>query len=172
VIPEEKSLDIKIEPGMMSGNTIVFSGLCSDNPAFTEAGDLTMILRDAEEDGDAKQWMRDGNRLKTSLTINLTESLLGTTRVLKGHPGFPNGVPIEIPAGVQNMWTGTIPTLGMPIRGTPKFGEAYVSVVIVPTADELDALKANSSLLKSAMPSIPPMEECPETARLGRWSAV
>lgn len=172
VIPEEKSLDIKIEPGMMSGNTIVFSGLCSDNPAFTEAGDLTMILRDAEEEGDAKQWMRDGNRLKTSLTINLTESLLGTTRVLKGHPGFPNGVPIEIPAGVQNMWTGTIPTLGMPIRGTPKFGEAYVSVVIVPTADELDALKANSSLFKSAMPSIPPMEECPETARLGRWSAV
>ncbi|NBP65370.1 MAG: J domain-containing protein [Bacteroidetes bacterium] len=172
LIPEEKNLDIKIEAGMMSGNTIVFPGMCSDNPGFTEAGDVTIVLREADEEGDSRGWVREGNRLKTSLTINLTEALLGTTKVLKGHPGFPDGVPIEIPVGVQNMWTGTIPTLGMPVRGTPKFGEAYVSILVIPTQEELDALKKQTMLIKTILPSIPSPEQCPESVRSGRWSGL
>jgi len=170
LLPDEKALEIKVDPGMMSGNTVVFSGMCSDSQGFTEAGDVTIVLREADEEGDAKGWMRDGNRLKTSITINLTESLLGTTRILKGHPGYPNGVPIEIPPGVQNMWTGTIPTLGMPIRGTPKFGEAYISVLVIPTADETAALVKQSVLLKTIFPDSPTVPECPEPSKSGRWS--
>lgn len=171
LIPEEKSLEIKIEPGMASGNTIVFSGMCSDSQGFSEPGDVTVMLREAEEEGDSRMWAREGNRLKTSITINLSEALLGTKKVLSGHPGFPNGVPIEIPAGVQNMWTGTIPTLGMPIRGTPKFGEAYVSVLVVPSTDELASLKSQAVLFSSIF-SLPPVPECSESVRVGRWNAV
>lgn len=172
LVPEEKALDVKIEPGMMSGNTLIFPGMCSDNVGFSEAGDVTIILREADEDGDSRGWVREGNKLKTSITINLTEALLGTTKVLRGHPGFPNGVPIEIPVGVQNMWSGTIPTLGMPVRGTPKFGEAYVSVLVIPTQEELDALKKQSVLIKTILPTISPVEECPEAVRSGRWSGL
>ena len=171
LIPEEKSLEIKIEPGMASGNTIVFSGMCSDSQGFSEPGDVTVMLREAEEEGDSRMWAREGNRLKTSITINLSEALLGTKKVLLGHPGFPNGVPIEIPAGVQNMWTGTIPTLGMPIRGTPKFGEAYVSVLVVPSTDELASLKSQAVLFSSIF-SLPSVPECSESVRVGRWNAV
>jgi len=172
LLPEEKTLEIKIEPGMMSGNTVVFSGMCSDHPSFTEAGDVTVVLREADEDEMAASWKREGNRLKTSITINLTEALLGTTRLLMGHPGFPGGVPIEIPPGTQNMWTGTIPALGMPVRGTPRYGEAYVSVLVVPTADEISALKANTVMMKSIMPALPPVPESKEHVRSGRWSAI
>jgi len=172
VLPDEKTLDIKIEPGMMSGNTLVFSGMCSDTPQFKEPGDVTIVLRDADEEGDAGQWIRDGTRLKTSITLTLSEALQGTRKVLRGHPGFPSGVPIEIPPGVQNMWSGTIPTLGMPVRGTPKFGDAYVSVLVTPTVEELEALKVQSVLLKSILPPLPPVPECPETARTGRWAAI
>jgi len=169
VLPDEKSLEIKVEPGMMSGNTVVFAGMCSDSQGYTEPGDVTVVLREADEEGDARGWVREGTKLKTSITINLTESLLGTTKILKGHPGFPNGIPVEIPAGVQNMWTGTIPTLGMPVRGTPKFGEAYISVLVIPTAEELAALNKQAVLVKTIFPELPVVPECPEPAKSGRW---
>lgn len=171
-LQEAKSLDIKVEAGMMPGNTVVFPGMCSDTHGFTEAGDVTVVLREADEDEPATKWTREGTRLKTSITINLTEALLGTTRVLYGHPGFPKGVPLEIPVGVQNLWTGTIPGLGMPIRGTPKFGEAYITVLILPTAEELSALKAQTDQMKTFLPAKPSVDECPEASRSGTWSMV
>jgi len=174
LIPEEKTLEINIEPGMNSGNTIVFSGMCSAHPNFTEPGDVTVVLREADEEPLAATWSREGTKLKTSITVSMTEVLLGTTTVLRGHPGFPNGVPIEIPAGIQNMWTGTIPGLGMPIRGMPagtKYGEAYVTVLVVPTADETMMLKANAAALKHIMPPLAAVPESSEPVRSGRWAA-
>jgi DnaJ-class molecular chaperone len=169
---EEKNLEIKIEPGMMPGNTIVFPGMCSDHPGWTEPGDVVVMLREADEEGQSASWVREGNRLKTSITINLTEALLGTTKILQGHPGYPAGVPIEIPAGVQNLWTGTIPSLGMPVRGTPKFGEALVTIMVVPSQEETSALKKQSVLLKSVMPSQPEVPSHSETPRIGRWGML
>ena len=165
-------MDIKVEPGMMSGNTIVFSGMCSDSLGYSEPGDVTVILREAEEQGEDRRWAREGNRLKTSLQVNLTEALLGTKKTLAGHPGFPNGVSVEIPAGVQNMWSGTIPGLGMPVRGTPKFGEAYVSVLVVPTPEELAAIGQHGTLLKSIMPKQAALPESTETVHTGKWAAL
>jgi DnaJ family protein A protein 2 len=151
-IPEEKVLEIRIEPGMQSGNTIIFQGMCSDHPNHSEAGDVTVVLREADEEGDSHVWKREGVRLTTSIVISLAEALLGTVKVIKGHPGFSTGVPIEIPAGVQNMWTCTVSGLGMPIRGTPKFGDANVTVAVMPTQEEHTILRQQSVLLKSMFP--------------------
>jgi DnaJ family protein A protein 2 len=169
--PEEKTLEITIEPGMSSGNTVLFPGMCSAHPAFTETGDLTILLREADEEGMAASWSREGTKLKTTVTVCLTDVILGCKKVLIGHPGFPNGVPIEIPAGVQNMWTGTIPGLGMPIRGASgKFGEAYVTVLVVPTSEETQALRDNTVMLQSLMPKQGPVPTFSEEVRTGRWS--
>ena len=171
---EEKNMDIKVEPGMMPGNTIVFSGMCSDHPQFTEAGDVTVILREAEEENpDTAQWSREGSRLKTTIHLTLTESLLGTIKMLKGHPGYTNGLPIEIPVGVQNMWVGTFSGLGMPIRGTPRYGDAIVTVLVQPTEIELHSLKANSIMLKTFMPPLPPVAGTEGAISLnqGKWQA-
>ena len=67
------------------------------------------------------------------------------------------------------MWTGTMPTLGMPIRGTPKFGEAYISVLVIPTAEETAALSDKAKLLEIIFPDGPILEECPEPPKSGRW---
>jgi len=169
-IPEEKTLEIKIEPGMMSGNTVVFSGMCSDHSGYTEAGDVVVMLREADEEDLLQKWKRDGNRLTTSIVISLTESLLGTVRLLHGHPGFPSGVPIEIPAGVQNMWTTTVSGLGMPIRGTPKFGDANITVGVMPTQDELATLRSQNFLLKSMFTALPEAPKTSETVRVASFS--
>lgn len=171
-VPEERTMEVKVEPGMMPGNTIVFSGMCSEHPQFTEAGDVTVILREAEEDNDnAAQWSREGSRLKTSIHINLGEALLGTTKVLKGHPGYPQGLPVEIPAGTQNMWLGTFSNLGMPIRGTPRYGDALITVIVSPTDNELQCLKANSILVKTFMPQLPTVPEVLSPLNSGKWTA-
>jgi len=168
---EEKTMDIKVERGMMPGNTIIFNGLCSDHPNFTEAGDVTVILRESDEDDvNTAQWSRDGSRLKVSVTLTLTESLLGTIKILKGHPGFTSGLAIEIPVGVQNLWTGAFPGIGMPIRGTPRFGEALITVMVVPTDEEIQSLKTNSLMLKSFMPALPPGPEGSVSLNVGKWT--
>jgi DnaJ-class molecular chaperone len=171
---EEKTMDIKVEPGMMPGNTFVFSGMCSDHPQFTEPGDVTVILREAEEDNDdTAEWTRDGSRLKTTVKVSLTEALLGTIKMVKGHPGYPNGLPIDISVGVQNMWVGTFPGLGMPIRGTPRYGDAVITVLVTPTEVELNSLKANSIMLKTFLPPIGPVAgtEGAVSLNIGKWQA-
>lgn len=171
---EEKTMDVKVEPGMMSGNTLVFPGMCSDHPSFTEAGDVTVILREADEDNaDTAQWAREGTRLKLTVTVGLSEALLGTIKVVKGHPGYPNGLPLEIPVGVQNLWSGTFPGLGMPIRGTPRHGDAIITVLVSPTDAELQALKANGLMMKTFMPAVQNGIDPNATVSLnvGKWSA-
>ena len=167
-------MDIKVEPGMMPGNTIVFSGMCSDHPQFTEAGDVTVILREAEEENDdTAQWSREGSRLKTTVSVNLTEALLGTIKMLKGHPGYPNGLPIEIPVGVQNMWIGTFSGLGMPIRGTPRHGDALITVLVTPTEAEIQSLKTNTIMMKTFLPALPAVAgtEGAISLNIGKWTA-
>ena len=171
---EEKTIDVKVEPGMLPGNTLIFPGMCSDHPSFTEAGDVTVILRESEEDNaDTALWSREGSRLKITITVGLSEALLGTIKVVKGHPGYPNGLPIEIPVGVQNMWSGTFPGLGMPVRGTPRFGEAVITVLVSPTEAELVALKANGVLIKTVMPNknspVDPIATI--SLNVGKWTA-
>ena len=169
---EEKTMEVKVEPGMMPGNTIVFSGMCSDHPQFTEAGDVTVILREAEEENaNTALWAREGSRLKISVHINLAEAMLGITRVLKGHPGYPQGLPIEIPAGTQNMWLGTFSGLGMPIRGTPRYGDAMITVIVSPTDNEIQCLKANAIMVKTFMPQIPNVPEVLSQLNSGKWTA-
>lgn len=172
---EEKTMEVKVEPGMMSGNTLVFPGMCSDHPSFTEAGDVTVILRESDEDNaDTAKWSREGSRLKITLTVGLSEALLGTIKVVKGHPGYPNGLPLEIPVGVQNLWSGTFQGLGMPIRGTPRFGDAVITVLVSPTEAELQALKANVVMMRTFMPAVQATGIDPNATvslNVGKWTA-
>jgi len=172
---EEKTMEVKVEPGMMSGNTLVFPGMCSDHPSFTEAGDVTVILRESDEDNaDTAKWSREGSRLKITVTVGLSEALLGTIKMVKGHPGYPNGLPLEIPVGVQNLWSGTFQGLGMPIRGTPRFGDAVITVLVSPTEAELQALKANVVMMRTFMPAVQATGIDPNTTvslNVGKWTA-
>ena len=71
------------------------------------------------------------------------------------------------------MWIGTFSGLGMPIRGTPRYGDAIITVLVTPTENEIQALKANSIMLKTFMPTLPNGPDVTGAISLnqGRWTA-
>jgi DnaJ homolog subfamily A member 2 len=96
---QEKTLDVKIEPGMKPSETLIFENECSDDPRFDQPGDVHFVLTEAEGDDG---WSRKGDDLETDIHIVLSESLLGCKKQLKGHPGYPDGLDINIPCGTVN----------------------------------------------------------------------
>ena len=124
---EEKTLDVRIEPGMASGNTIVFNGESSDTADYTEAGDVVIELQTADE---TNIWSRKGDDLHASVQVTYSEGLVGCTARLMGHPGFDTAVVFGIPAGVINGETIKIRGYGMPKRGSSMRGDAVLTIQV------------------------------------------
>lgn len=115
VVEREKTLEVRIEPGMQEGDRIVFAGACSESPDFAAPGDVILVIRAAA--ADAGTWVRHGADLTIELTVTLAESLLGWERRLDGHPSG---------AALHLVWMGgvvrdgellRVPGWGMPVRG-------------------------------------------------------
>jgi DnaJ-class molecular chaperone len=149
---EAKTLDVAIEPGMKPGDKMYFSNECSDSQEYAEAGDVHILLGEADEESI---WKRDGIYLRTTLNLNLKDSLLGSKHTLQGHPGFKNGYEIEIPAGSIHMAQIHVPNGGMPIRGNLSNlkGDAIITLRVTLTEKEHKALDTNKQLLHSVFTS-------------------
>jgi DnaJ-class molecular chaperone len=149
---EAKTLDVVIEAGMKPGDKMYFSNECSDSQEFAEAGDVHILLGEADEESI---WKRDGIRLHATLNVNLKDSLLGSKHTLQGHPGFKDGFEVEIPEGSIHMAQIHVPNGGMPIRGNigNLKGEAIITLRVTVTEKELKALDTNKQLLKSVFTS-------------------
>jgi DnaJ-class molecular chaperone len=108
---------------------------------FDRPGDLHVVfhLKPSSNNG----WRRVGQveeHLLYELTINLSESLLGLTVQLDGHPGYQDGLFLQIP-GALNGDVFCYDDLGMPLVGqSGKFGKGYVRVRVVPENDEREML--------------------------------
>ena len=149
---EEKSLDIFIEPGMKAGDEIIFPNECSDDLQYKEPGDVHIVFQEADE---TIPMTRKGNDLHTSHTITFSESILGTSYVLKNHPKHSNGFKINIPKGILNNETVLISNEGMPIKGrsTKQFGNLHVKIEIQISKKEKDILLEKEAELKSIFTS-------------------
>lgn len=127
-ISEKKTLEAKLQPGMQSGETLVFQEACSEVPEFEKAGDLHIIFEQVHLQG----WQRSGSKgqnLEAAVTITLAESLIGCTVRLDGHPSYTDGLFIQIPAASFTGDVYCITGLGMPLRGeTGMYGDLYVKV--------------------------------------------
>ena len=145
-MPQEKELTVKIEPGMRPGEVLIFPKECSDDPSYDEAGDVHFVLQEA--DGD-EGWIRKGDDLETTVTVTLQQSLLGCTKLLQGHPGFPEGLEITVPVGTVNGETVTLNAKGMSKKSSGEFGTLRVRVTVTVSEKERDALKRNNTLLQA-----------------------
>lgn len=143
--PEEKKIDVQIEPGMRPGETLVFSKECSDDPNFEQPGDVHILLQEAQGDDG---WDRKGDDLETQITISLSESLLGCTKTLGGHPGYPDGLTIQIECGVQNSKTLIYQGKGM-IKKQGGYGNLHCKIHISVTDKDREILKRNEPVLKA-----------------------
>jgi DnaJ-class molecular chaperone len=139
-VKQDKKLQLFIKKGMKPGDIITFSGESSNVEDFSESGDVIVELQAADE---VSSWVRDGNNLKLSSTITLGESLCGSKVVSMDHPGYPNGIVLSTPVGVQNKDVLVFVGLGMPID-EEKIGELHLTILVKPSKNELEVLKTNS----------------------------
>jgi DnaJ-class molecular chaperone len=73
---------------------------------------------------------------------------LGCSKQLKGHPGFPDGLQIDIPQGYTNDDVMRIADKGMPKKGlTAAFGNLICKIRVQITEAEKDVLVKNKTLL-------------------------
>jgi DnaJ family protein A protein 2 len=144
---QERVLHVKIEKGMRQGDVLVFEKACSDDPQFDQPGDVHFVLQEADED---IEWKRDGNNLRSKVSISLRESLLGCKKYIDNHPGFMPGFEVEIPSGTQNGEILTLKGKGMPLRGSKgDFGDAFVTVNVNASAKEKEVLEKNKIIVES-----------------------
>jgi DnaJ family protein A protein 2 len=142
---QEKSIEVKIEPGMKPGEVLIFPKECSDDPNYEEPGDVHFLLQEASGD-DA--WTRTGDDLQTYLTISFKESLLGCEKTLLDHPGYPDGLPLSIHAGVKNTEVLTFAGKGMVKKGGGN-GDLHCKIHISVTDKDREVLNRNHVVLKA-----------------------
>lgn len=140
LIAKQKHLDVNIAPGSCPGDVLVFSGECSDHPDFETAGDVHIVLAEAEEESPFR---RERQNFFTDVTVSLSQSILGFEERIPGHPGFPAGLQVEIPAGTQNGEVLECKGKGMPVKGNSsgECGSLFVTVHVTVTEKERILLK-------------------------------
>ena len=148
-IAAQKTLNVIIEPGMRPHEIIILEKECSDQERYIEAGDLHIVLQEADEDIRLKR-IPFTDDLSTEIKIGLRESLLGTTERLEGHPAHPNGYTIYIPVGIQNGESFLIKGEGMPRKGfSGERGDLRVMVTLHANDAERKLLVENKEQLKA-----------------------
>lgn len=131
---QEKSLTAKIVPGMRPGETLLFPRECSDQPEFSEPGDVHITLQEADETIQFRR-VPGTDDLQTVLQISLKGSLLGCTETIHTHPAHPNGLVLTVPAGTQNGEVLRIIGEGMPQKSGGR-GVLHVTVMSTVTGAE------------------------------------
>lgn len=142
LINQQRKVDVVIEPGMRPGENIIFPRECSDQVEYEEAGDLHIILVDGHVEGvNFIRLATAPDDMGTEVAIGVCDALTGCTVVQQGHPGHPQGLTLEIPAGVQNGEVVKVTGEGMPVRGgAGRRGDLHVRVKVVMTESEKAAL--------------------------------
>jgi len=128
----EKSLDIKITPGMRDGQNLVFEGECSDSAEFERPGDVVLTLRRTDAGvGDLDEYEWSGDDLTIRKSISYAESILGFSMTLDKHPGGTRSVEWRggpLIHGAMLKYEGG----GMPRNGGGGFGALYIQVMVTP----------------------------------------
>lgn len=131
-LQEKRSLSVKIVPGTRTGETYIFPEVCSDHPAFERPGDAHIIIAEDPNDPAFKYFKRSGDKLQnleTTISLSLSESLIGCVVQIDGHPGYDEGLFIKIPPGSFHGDKYCLSGFGMPIIGNiGKYGDLYISI--------------------------------------------
>lgn len=150
---EEKTLEVTIEPGMLPGEVIRFPRECSDQHEYAEAGDVHIVLQEADEEIRFRRHPgQHRDDLTVTTSIRLQDALLGCTERMEGHPGYPQGLVVEIPAGIQNKEKLEIAGRGMPRRGGGR-GALHVLVEVKASEEERAALRRSAEAIRAVFTS-------------------
>jgi molecular chaperone DnaJ len=133
-LQEKRALSVKITPGTRQGETYIFPEVCSDHPAFERPGDAHIIIVEDSNDAAFKYFKRVGDslqHLETTISLSLSESLIGCVVKIDHHPGYDEGLFIQIPAGSFQGDRYCLSGFGMPIPGNiGKYGDLFVNIQV------------------------------------------
>lgn len=166
-IIEKRNLGVKIPPGTRPGEMYLFPEVCSDNPEFERPGDAQIIIVEDGNDPNYKFIKRIGDHfqhLQTTVNLSLSESLIGCKLRIDGHPGYEQGLFVQIPAGSFHGDQYCLSGFGMPIPGNiGKYGDLFIdiNVSIKPMERKLFTTKGREALTSLFEDKIRECE-CPE----------
>jgi molecular chaperone DnaJ len=122
----ERKLEVKIPPGIASGQRIRIAGRGHAGERGAHAGDVYVIVRVREDE----RFVREGEHLITALDVPAPLAALGGTLEV---PTLEGAAPVEIPAGTQPGELITLRGHGMPsLRGRKKGDLKVVASVVIP----------------------------------------
>lgn len=166
---ETRKLMVHIHPGTRPQETFIFPEVCSDHPHFERPGDAHILLQEDPHDLSYKTFKRTGDQfqhLETTVTLSLSESLLGTVISLDGHPGYDDGLFVEIPAGTFVKDVYVLDGLGMPfLREKGKYGELRIHIEVSVSEEERKRMsQTGSEVLRPILESFVQPVKCPVDA--------
>jgi DnaJ family protein A protein 2 len=131
-LQEKRALSVKISPGTRPGETYIFPEVCSDHPSYERPGDAHIVIAEDQNDPAFKFFKRSGDNLQhleTTVSLSLSESLIGCVVRIDGHPGYDEGLYIKISPGSFHGDKYCLSGFGMPIPGNiGKSGDLFVNI--------------------------------------------
>ena len=128
--------NIKIHPGVESGESIRFKGLGDNSITQLPRGDLIIVVKVKNHN----IFLRDGRHLKFTHLINIFDLILGTKIELNVLSG--SKISVFIPAGTQPGTVMSVSGHGLPCYKTGTTGNLYVTVKgVVPKIEDQDLLE-------------------------------
>ena len=145
-VEKDKSLDIKIVPGMHDGQTLTFAGECSDSTEFDSPGDVVLTLRRTDCGvGEVNEFLWKDDNLLLRKEITYAESLLGFSIILDTHPNGQSPTVVWEDGPLVHGAVVQVVGLGMP-KKNGGYGNLLLQVMVLPppvrrwTATERTAL--------------------------------
>lgn len=120
---QRKTVEVTIEvpAGLHEGQTLRLRGQGNAGPRGAPAGDLFVHIRVRMD----LTFERDGDDIKTVVNISVLDAMLGTEIPVKTVHGE---VRLKIPEGTQPNQVFRLKGKGMPVLGTSRTGDHYVTV--------------------------------------------
>ena len=165
-LQQNRKLTVHIPAGTRSQEVFIFPEVCSDHIAFEKPGDVHIVLEEDPGDVSFHVFKRTGDQfqhLETTVSLCLAQSLLGTVIQLDGHPGYDEGLFIEIPAATFPKDVYVVEGLGMPLlREKDKYGELHIRVEVVVSEEERTRMSGKGAdALREVLGKLKPADICP-----------
>lgn len=147
VVPEEKTLEVKVERGMKDDQTIRLEGMANQRPDM-RAGDVVFVVRTAKH----PVFTRIGDDLYTKRTISLVEALTGFSFEMTHLDG--RRVTVRSPPGrvVAHGDKLVVREGGMPVYNRPFcFGDLFIKFHVA--MPEWEDISAGAQNLRDILPN-------------------
>jgi molecular chaperone DnaJ len=142
-IPEDKTIAVKVPPGVETGSRLKVTGAGDPGPKGGEAGDLYIVFHVREH----AIYKRQGEDLLCDMPISIiTASLGGEVEV----PTLDGWIKLKIPSGTQSGKVFRIKGKGMPVIHGSQRGDLYIRISVeVPTRIGSEEKRILEQLLKT-----------------------